>query len=155
MSFIQGLFSKTWKIFREKTPTLSLKPGLKGTGSGLMLSNQTGEGYLMENKGDEGGWHYTEGTPSRKFGSWSQATPALWNKNTNKIDIILNKSQAIDTNYQQKNVVTQAGDSANNVRVATVSEDGAIVPGIIVTCLNHAVQEQIFFPIGGTTETGG
>lgn len=155
MSFLQGLFSKTWKVFREQIPSLSARPGIKGTGGGCTVTNQTSAGFTIINKGDEAGWHYTEGTPSRKFGSWSQATPALWNKNTNKINVILNKAQLVDPSYLQKNAVTQAGDSAENVRVATIEEDGAIVPGIIVTCLNHSAQEQIFFPIGGTTESGG
>lgn len=156
MSYIQGLFSKSWKVFREKIPAFSTKPGLKNTGSGLAITGESDDlGPVVSNKGDEAGWHYTEGTQARKFGSWSQATPALWNKNSNKVSILLNKAQEIDPNYLPKSVSSSAGDSHEDVRVATISEDKTLVPGLIVTCLNHDSQEQIFFPIGGTTESSG
>jgi len=155
MNFLQSLWSKTWKVYREKTAALSARPKIKGTGCGVEIAGQTAAGLTCESKGDEQGWLYTQGHANRAFGSWSQAVPAKWNKTTGQIAVMRDKTQIADTMYLAKTSSTSAGDSPTAVRVATTEEDGNIVPGIIVCCLNHASQEQVFFPIGGTTESGG
>jgi len=155
MNFLQSLWSKSWKVFREKTPSLTSRPKFKGTGCGVEVSGQTTSGLTCVSRGDEQGWHYTNGTTNRGFGSWAQAVPAKWNKTSGNIAVMLDKTQAPDTNYTLKQETTSAGDSSNLVRVATVEEDGNVVPGLIVTCLNHGSQEQVFFPIGGTSGGAG
>lgn len=136
------------KIFRDHTP--SVDNDRKATQQGIMATDQaTATGiYTVSQGGDEQGWLYTGPRTSSQrhdIGSWAQAVPAILRNSDSKIVPMQDKSQAVDLNYTAKTQATVAGDSATTVRVAET--DGTGTPGIVVTCLNDAAQEQIFFPI--------
>lgn len=149
MSFLQDLFSRPWRFFRDRTA--NLLPEKKGNfGVEITGQNNVTAQYSLTSNGDEQGWHYTPGSSARGFGSWAQAVPAILNKATNTIQPIKDKSMALDTNYPIQTVSGSPGNSNNTIRVAEI--DGDNVPGIIVTCLNHSSQEKIFIPM---SEGGG
>lgn len=143
-SSIQG-----YKIYRDKTA--SVDNDRKATQQGVEVTAQsdtTGK-YTVVNGGDEQGWIYThpKDTDTRhNVGSYAQVYPAILRDSDSKIIPILDKSLAEDTNYAEKTQSTSPGDSSTMASVAETASTGT--PGIVVGCLNHETQEQIFFPLG-------
>lgn len=148
--FLQDFISRPWRFFRQKINGLS--PAKKGN-YGLEINGQDQNGYKEKSRGDEQGWLFSAGHFSRGFGSWSQAVPAIWDKSQNKVFAIKNKALDVDADYLPKNISAANGDDHLTVRIAETLQNGN-VPGIIVTCLNHDSQEQIFFPLGGASSEG-
>lgn len=148
--WLQEFCSRPIRFFREKTAGILAEN--KGN-YGVEITDQsttTGE-YTIASTGDEQGWAFSQGTSQRGFGSWSQASPAIWNKTDATIKPAKDKTLAIDNDYEAKTPVLSAGDSADNIRIAKPSYDKTVVPGVVTSCLNHASQEQIFIPIDENT----
>ncbi len=134
------------KIFRDRTV---IKPEYKANqGVSTVQDANTGE-YTMTKQGEEEGWLYTanKSGSTRTMGSWSMATPAILQDNV--VRPMLNKAMDADMNYEEKTLSTTSGDSSSTVRVAESTDDK--VTGILVSCLNHESEEQIFFPISRNT----
>lgn len=137
------------KIFRDKTPSVDCDKKASQQGVEVTDQSDTDARYMLANGGDEQGWLFTGPRTSSQrqdMGSWSQVVPAILRDSDSRIVPMLDKTQAVDTNYTAKDQSSSAGDSAVYVRVATT--DGTGTPGLLATCLNHESQEQVFFPVG-------
>lgn len=145
--WLEDFLNKGKKLFRESTPGVDLK---YKANQGYEVTDQSiinGQ-YTTINGGDEQGWLYCDknGT-ARLMGSWSMACPAIYDTSTNSIRPMKDKTQAVDTDYAAKTLSSAAGNSSSTARLAAIS--GTSIPGVLVACLNHAAQEQVFIPMGG------
>jgi len=135
-----------FKVYRESTA--DVENDRKATQQGVKVTDQDDDtgGYTEANPGDEQGWGYTEpATEARHgLGSYSQAIPAILKLSDGKVYPLNDKVLTIDADYAGKTQSSTASDDPSKVRVAEDTSDG--ITGIIVTCLNHESEEQIFFP---------
>jgi len=148
---LQDSLNQGIKVFRDNTP--SVNPDKKSTQQGVKITDQNDDTaiYDLTQAGDETGWGYhpPRTTALREgLGSWSQATPAILRNSDSRVVPILDKSLTVDTNYKAKDQSSVANDDPTKIRVAEDTADG--VCGVLLTCLNHEKEEQIFLPMSET-----
>lgn len=109
--------------------------------------NNTGE-YTTSKPGGEQCWQYMTAKAGERhdIGTWSQIVPAII-KTDGTIVPILDKTLAIDSDFDSLTQGSYADDDHTKVRLAEETSDG--VPGIIIACLNHEKEEKIFFSLNG------
>jgi len=100
----------------------------------------------IQSGGDEQGWLYLNKGGTRSMGSWVEACPAIYDSSAGTIRPMKDKTQAVDTDYATKSLSSSAGNSSSTVRLASIVTSN-LIPGVILTCPNHAAQEQIFIPM--------
>lgn len=138
-----------FKVYREKTS--GIDDDRKATKAGFQIDDQADAGeYTIAHKGKENAWAFWPASSGQRhdIGSWAQATPA-WLNSEGVIRPLLDKSQAVDTDYDTKAQSSSVGDAVTTCRVATETGDGT--PGLLVACLNDSASEYFFFPISDST----
>lgn len=141
--------SPGFKVYRESTS--GIENDRKATQQGVKVTAQADDtgAYTRANPGDEGSWGYTNPATSQRhdLGTYSQAIPAILKLSDSKVYPLKDKTLAIDTDYASKTQATTSSDDATKVRIGEDTSTGLV--GVILTCLNHDKEEQIFFPLGG------
>lgn len=144
--WLEDFLNKGFKLFRESTT--GVVPKYKANQGYEVTDQSTVTGaYTTTNGGDEQGWLFCDKAGTRSMGSWTMACPAVYDSGTSTIRPMKDKTQAVDTDYAAKTLSSSAGNSSSTARLAAIS--GTSTPGVLVACLNHAAQEQVFIPMGG------